>query len=68
MRRSIQNGHTEAFQLSGELADIMIPIYSQAFVEGMWEAIIMGIIAMVVAALEAWIIMPAKPRSLRLTR
>jgi hypothetical protein len=28
----------------------------------------MGIIAMVVAALETWIIMLAKPRSLRLTR
>ncbi|NMB89697.1 MAG: MFS transporter [Chloroflexi bacterium] len=63
IRNSLQSAHLSAHNLEASLASLVVQTSSQAFVDGMKEALFIGSIAMVVAAIAAWIILPDKDKS-----
>lgn len=60
IRSSIQGAHIIALTLESNLATTVIQTSSQAFVDGMREALLIGSITMVFAAITAWFILPEK--------
>jgi EmrB/QacA subfamily drug resistance transporter len=58
IQNSIQSAHIVALKLGGNLANTIVLTSSQAFVDGMKEALVVGSITMVVAAFAAWSIIP----------
>lgn len=61
IHNNIQNAHTVTLHLGRELVESIISVSSQAFVDGMREAIIVGSITMVIPTLSAWLVMLVKP-------
>lgn len=75
IRGSIQIAHSVAAKLDSQLASLVVQTSSQAFVDGMKETLLIACMAMVAAAIAAWLILPAKEavaepahREQRLTR
>jgi len=68
IRSSIQSAHLTAYTLDTNLAGVVIQISSQAFVDGMREAMFIGSITMVVSALIAWIVLPDKENVAEINR
>jgi len=66
IRNSIQGAHLMAAELGSNLASIVIQTSSQAFVDGMREALFIGSIAMVIAAFAAWSILPSKEKAVEI--
>jgi hypothetical protein len=60
IRSSIQSAHFLAQNNGGEIANTIVQVSSQAFVNGMREALLIGSMTMLVAALSAWLILPDK--------
>ncbi len=60
LRSSIQSAHLIAQNLGSDLAGVVVQTSSQAFVDGMKEALVIGSIAMLLAAIVSWGILPAK--------
>lgn len=62
IRSSIQSAHIVAQRVDGnlKLADIIMHTSSQAFVDGMKEAFLIGSFVMVLAAVVAWRMVPAR--------
>ena len=64
IRSSIQGAHLVALKLETGLASTVIQTSSQAFVDGMREALFIASIVMGVAAITAWLILPNKKESI----
>ncbi|MEI7989570.1 MAG: MFS transporter [Chloroflexota bacterium] len=62
VRSSIQSAHMTAQTLGNDIASVVIQTSSQAFVDGMKEALLIGSIAMLVAAIVAGSILPGKEK------
>ena len=60
IRSSIQGAHIVALKLGTGLAGTVIQTSSQAFVNGMREALLIASVVMWIAAVTAWLILPAK--------
>ncbi len=66
VRSSVQSAHLVAQELGGHLGKLITQTSSQAFVDGMKEALFIGSIAMVIAAITAWSILPARENKVKL--
>jgi EmrB/QacA subfamily drug resistance transporter len=68
IRGSVQNANLVAQQLGGNLSTVIVIVSSQAFVDGMREALFIGCIAMLAAAITAWSILPSKEKAVELKK
>lgn len=66
IRGSVQSAHLLARKLGGNLEILIVQASSQAFVDGMKQALFIASIVMVIAAITAWSILPNKERAMRL--
>jgi hypothetical protein len=56
----VQNAHLAAQQLNGELGAVVVRISSQAFVDGMREAMLIASGIMALSALTAYLLVPPR--------
>ncbi|MBN1535786.1 MAG: MFS transporter [Anaerolineales bacterium] len=66
IRGSVQSAHLFARELGGNLEAVIVQASSQAFVDGMQQALFIASIVMILAAITAWSILPGKEESLQL--
>jgi DHA2 family multidrug resistance protein-like MFS transporter len=60
VRGSVQNAHLAAQQLNGELGAVVVRISSQAFVDGMREAMLIASGIMALSAVTAYLLVPPR--------
>jgi predicted MFS family arabinose efflux permease len=65
IRGSVQSAHLVAIKLETNVASVVTSTSSQAFVNGMREALLIGSIAMLLAAVAAWLLLPEKEKVIR---
>jgi EmrB/QacA subfamily drug resistance transporter len=63
IRGSIQSAHIFAQQVEGSLAGVITQTSSQAYVTGMKEALFIGSIFMLLAAITTWLVLPNKEKT-----